>query len=66
MNPATRTLVRVTLPDVIAADHMFSMLMGEEVEPRRRFIEEHALEVRNREGMQAFWLASQIDLGTAP
>jgi DNA gyrase subunit B len=47
MNPATRTLVRVTLPDVIAADHMFSMLMGEEVEPRRLFIEKHALYVKN-------------------
>jgi len=47
MNPATRTLVRVTLPDAIAADHMFSMLMGEEVEPRRHFIEHHALSVKN-------------------
>jgi len=47
MNPATRTLVRVTLPDAIAADHMFSMLMGEEVEPRRLFIEQHALYVKN-------------------
>lgn len=47
MNPATRTLVRVTLPDAIAADHMFSMLMGEEVEPRRIFIEQHALYVKN-------------------
>jgi DNA gyrase subunit B len=47
MNPATRTLVRVTLPDAIAADHMFSMLMGEEVEPRRRFIEHYALSVKN-------------------
>lgn len=47
MNPATRTLVRVTLPDAIAADHMFSMLMGEEVEPRRKFIEHHALSVKN-------------------
>ncbi len=47
MNPATRILVRVTLPDAIAADHMFTMLMGEEVEPRRRFIEQHALYVKN-------------------
>lgn len=47
MNPATRTLVQVTLPDAIAADHMFSMLMGEEVEPRRRFIQHHALSVKN-------------------
>jgi DNA gyrase subunit B len=47
MNPATRTLIRITLPDAIAADHMFSMLMGEEVEPRRLFIEQHALYVKN-------------------
>lgn len=47
MDPATRTLVKVTLPDVIAADRMFSMLMGEEVEPRRIFIETHALSVKN-------------------
>ncbi len=47
MNPATRTLIRVTLPDAIAADRMFSMLMGEEVEPRRLFIETHALSVKN-------------------
>ena len=47
MDPAKRTLVKVTLPDTIAADHMFSMLMGEEVEPRRLFIEQHALSVKN-------------------
>ena len=47
MDPKTRTLVRVTLPDAIAADRMFSMLMGEEVEPRRLFIEQHALSVKN-------------------
>ena len=47
MDPATRTLVKVTLPDAIAADRMFSMLMGEEVEPRRQFIETHALSVKN-------------------
>jgi len=47
MDPKVRTLVKVTLSDVIAADHMFSMLMGEEVPPRRKFIEQHALSVEN-------------------
>ncbi len=47
MDPDKRTLIRVTLPDAIAADHMFSMLMGEEVGPRREFIEQHALSVKN-------------------
>lgn len=47
MDPKARTLIRVTLPDAIAADYMFSMLMGEEVGPRRRFIEHHALSVKN-------------------
>jgi DNA gyrase subunit B len=47
MDPSTRTLVRITLPDIIAADHMFTMLMGEDVPPRRAFIEQHALSVKN-------------------
>ncbi|NGX28164.1 MAG: DNA gyrase subunit B [Candidatus Anoxychlamydiales bacterium] len=47
MDPTKRTLVKVTLPDTIAADHMFSILMGENVEPRRAFIEKHALSVKN-------------------
>lgn len=47
MDPAKRTLIKVTLPDAIAADHMFSMLMGEDVPPRRAFIEQHALSVKN-------------------
>jgi DNA gyrase subunit B len=47
MNPANRTLMKVTIPDAIAADHMFTMLMGEDVPPRRAFIEEHALSVKN-------------------
>jgi len=48
MDPATRTLQQVTLEDAseAAADHIFSMLMGDQVEPRRRFIEDHAKEVR--------------------
>ncbi len=47
MDPSKRTLIKVTIPDAIAADHMFTMLMGEEVPPRRAFIEQHALSVKN-------------------
>lgn len=47
MDPAKRTLIRVTLPDAVAADRMFTMLMGEDVPPRRAFIEQHALSVKN-------------------
>lgn len=47
MDPTKRTLVKVTLPDMMAADHMFSMLMGEDVPPRRAFIEQYALSVKN-------------------
>ena len=47
MDPEKRTLVQVNLPDAIRADQMFSMLMGEEVGPRRAFIESHALSVKN-------------------
>jgi DNA gyrase subunit B len=47
MDPARRTLVRVTWDMAGEADYLFTTLMGEEVEPRRKFIEDHALEVRN-------------------
>jgi DNA gyrase subunit B len=47
MDPARRSLMRVTVENAAAADEMFRILMGEAVEPRREFIERHALEVRN-------------------
>ncbi len=47
LDPAQRTMIKVTLVDAAAADEMFRVLMGDKVEPRREFIEKHALEVRN-------------------
>ncbi|HJN72857.1 MAG TPA: DNA topoisomerase (ATP-hydrolyzing) subunit B [Myxococcota bacterium] len=47
MNPATRTLMRVEVSDFIEADSMFTVLMGDLVQPRREFIEKNALNVRN-------------------
>jgi len=47
MNPETRTLLQVKLEDETGVDDLFSKLMGDEVEPRREFIEQHAMEVRN-------------------
>ncbi|MFZ0443672.1 MAG: DNA topoisomerase (ATP-hydrolyzing) subunit B [Bacillus sp. (in: firmicutes)] len=47
MNPENRTLLQVSLDDAIEADETFEMLMGEKVEPRRLFIEENAMYVKN-------------------
>ncbi|GMV48985.1 MAG: DNA topoisomerase (ATP-hydrolyzing) subunit B [Nitrospira sp.] len=47
MDPEKRTLLRVKLEDMTGVDEIFTILMGDEVEPRRNFIQQHALEVRN-------------------
>ena len=47
LNPENRTLIQVTMEDAASADDLFRILMGDKVEPRREFIEKHALEVKN-------------------
>ncbi len=47
MDPAKRTILKVVSEDAVEAERMFTTLMGEAVEPRKQFIEEHALEVKN-------------------
>ena len=47
MNPEKRTLLQVRVDDAVETDDIFSVLMGDAVEPRRKFIEDNALDVRN-------------------
>jgi len=47
MNPQKRTLLQVRLEDAVECEEIFSTLMGEDVEARRKFIEENALDVKN-------------------
>ena len=47
MNPETRILIKVTMEDAIKADEIFTLLMGDEVEPRREFIQSNAKYVKN-------------------
>ena len=47
MDPASRSLLQVTIEDVVNTDEIFTVLMGDQVEPRKQFIQRHALEVRN-------------------
>ena len=47
MDPASRTLAQVSIEDAVEADRVFSMLMGDQVEPRRAFIEDNARAVAN-------------------
>jgi DNA gyrase subunit B len=47
LDPANRTLLRIRMEDLGGADDLFRVLMGDQVEPRREFIQTHALDVRN-------------------
>jgi DNA gyrase subunit B len=47
MDPEKRNLLQIRVEDIVAADEIFTVLMGDQVEPRREFIQQHALEVTN-------------------
>jgi DNA gyrase subunit B len=47
MNPDGRVLRQVKIDDALGSDELFSILMGDQVEPRRKFIEQHALQAQN-------------------
>jgi DNA gyrase subunit B len=47
MNPETRRLLQVSIEDAVGADEIFTILMGDQVEPRRLFIQDNALDVKN-------------------